>query len=218
MGRLTHRTGPGFTYFVTAKCWENRAIFQVPANAEILIECMLRYRSQGAFLLHEFVIMPDHLHLMLTPASNTSLEKALQLIKGGSSHEIHHRRGLRLQIWQAGFHEESVRDSSDYQRKTGYIRMNPVRARLVERPEEWPYGSACGNFRMDGIPERLKALASAAKAAGIGASGMSELKLRPPKKREALGTWAATLDQKVRPPKSPSTSEPQSRTPDGHSA
>jgi putative transposase len=181
MGRLTHRTGAGFTYFVTTKCWENRAIFQVRENADVLIHCMLRYRDNGSFLLHEFVVMPNHLHVILTPAEDTSLERAMQLVKGGSSYEIHRSRNVRLHIWQAGFHEESIRDSSDYQRKAEYIRMNPVRARLVERPEEWPHSSASGHFRMDAIPERLRTLTSAAKAAHLAADVMSELKLRPPK-------------------------------------
>jgi putative transposase len=178
MGRLRHRTGPGFTYFITTKCWENRALFQVPENAEILVECMLRYRNQGSFLLHEFVVMPNHLHLMLTPASDTSIEKAMQFIKGGSSHEIHRRRELKLQVWQSGFHEETVRDSNDFWNKTSYIHMNPVRAHLVERPEAWPFGSGSRAFRMDSAPERLST--SAAKAARITAGVMSELKLRPP--------------------------------------
>ncbi|MGH9734228.1 MAG: REP-associated tyrosine transposase [Candidatus Acidiferrales bacterium] len=185
MGRLTHRIGPGFTYFVTTKCWQNRAVFQVGENAQILIECMLRYRDRGAFALHDFVLMPNHLHLILTPATNTSLEKAMQLIKGGSSHEIHQRRELRLQIWQAGFHEESIRDLADYLKKAEYIRMNPVRARLVERSEDWQYGSACGHHGMDSIPERLNDFASAAKAAVSDDPGKSELKLRPPKRPQA---------------------------------
>ncbi len=178
MGRLRHRRGPGFTYFVTTKCWENRALFQVPENAEILIACMLRYRNQGSFLLHEFVVMPNHLHVMLTPASGTSIERAMQLIKGGSSHEIHRRRDLKLQVWPSGFHEETVRDSNDYRNKTSCIHMNPVRAHLVERPEAWPFGSGSRAFRMDSAPERLST--SAAKAARITAGVRSELKLRPP--------------------------------------
>ncbi len=45
MGRLRHRTAPGFTYFVTTKTWQSRAIFQVPGNAAILVECLLKYRD-----------------------------------------------------------------------------------------------------------------------------------------------------------------------------
>ena len=181
MGRLTHRTRPGFTYFVTTKTWENRAIFQMPENANILIECMMRYREQGAYLLHEFVIMPNHLHFMLTPAATTTLEKAVGLIKGGSSREIHSRRASKIQIWQPGFHEESVRDATDFTNKVQYIRMNPVRSNLAENPGDWAYGSASGKFRMDAIPDRLINLASGAEAPAETAAPMSELKLRPPK-------------------------------------
>src|SRR5580700_8644668 len=103
MGRLTHRTAPGFTYFVTTKTWENGAIFQASEAAKILIRCMIHYRDKGSYLLHEFVVMPDHLHLLLTPAENTSLEKAMQLIKGGSSHQIHQQPGRKIPIWSPGF-------------------------------------------------------------------------------------------------------------------
>lgn len=169
---------------------------------------MLRYRDQGSFLLHEFVIMPNHVHLLLTPGSSTSLEKAIQPIKGGSSREIHQRRELRLQIWQPGFHEESIRDLADYQSKRQYIHMNPVRARLVERPENWQYGSASGNFRMDEIPERLKALTSAAEAAGGWASGMPDLKVRPPKKPSVAGLKSHAPQSPDQHTKEP-TSNPQ---------
>jgi putative transposase len=164
MGRLTHRTAAGFTYFVTTKTWQNRPLFQVTENAEILIECMLHYRNQGAYRLHEFVVMPNHLHLIITPAEDTTLEKAMQLIKGGSSHEVHKRRENKIQVWQSGFHEESIRDPEHYRKKVRYVQMNPVQARLVEEPEDWPYGSANTNFQMDEVPDRLKSFSSGAKA------------------------------------------------------
>jgi len=163
MGRLTHRTAPDFTYFVTTKTWQGRSVFQVCENAEILIESVIRYRDAASYLLHEFVVMPDHLHLILTPAGDTTLEKAMQLIKGGSSHAIHQRRGSKLQIWQPGFHEESIHDQDDYMRKAEYIRVNPVNAHLVDRPEDWVYSSTAGKFMMDPMPERLKADTSGAK-------------------------------------------------------
>ena len=94
-----HRTAPGSSYFVTTKCWQGRTIFQVRETAKILLNTILHYRETGAYLLHEFVIMPDHLHVMLTPNHQTSLEKAVQLIKGGSSHEIRKVRGKK---WKFG--------------------------------------------------------------------------------------------------------------------
>ena len=161
MGKLTHRTHPGCTYFVTTNTWANRAVFHVAANAEILVQAIFHYREQDAYLLHEFVVMPNHLHLMLTPSQETTLEKAMQLIKGGSSHQIHQERGHKMQIWQSGFHEWTVRDEKDYRAKVEYIRMNPVEARLVERPEEWLYGSANGGFRLDPMPRELTSGAKA---------------------------------------------------------
>src|ERR1700722_2117201 len=181
MGRLMHRRARGCTYFVTTKTWQSREIFQVPEILTILIECLLRYRDQGAYLLHEIVVMPNHLHLLLTPSGETSLEKAMQFVKGGSSHEIHRQREHKMQIWQAGFHEQTVRDVRDYRSKVDYIHMNPVHSHLAERPDDWPYGSAAGKFKMDAPPSRFHTSASGAEAPFLENAGMSELKLRPPK-------------------------------------
>ena len=155
MGRLRHRTSPGCTYFITTDTWQNREIFRVSETAEIVTQRITSCRDQGAYLLHEFVVMPNHLHLLLTPAENASLERSIQLIKGGSSHKIHQQRGHRMQIWQSGFHDWTVRDVKDYRTKCEYIRLNSVRAGLVERPEDWPYGSASGRFRLDPMPGNL---------------------------------------------------------------
>ncbi len=156
MGRLRHCTSPGWTYFVTTKAWQSMSVFQVQEIAEILVRKILEYRDRKSYLLHEFVLMPNHLHLLLTPSQSVTLEKAIQLIKGGSSHEIHRVRGESTQIWQSGFHEARVRDWLDFKKKVDYIRFNPVAAKLVQRPEEWPYTSASGKFALDPIPQGLK--------------------------------------------------------------
>jgi putative transposase len=156
MGRLHHRTAIGSTYFVTTKAAQSIAVFQVREIAEIVIAKLLHYRMAGAYQLHEFVLMPNHLHLLVTPAGSISLEKAMQLIKGGSSHEIHQQRGSRMEVWQAGFHEATIRDTADYLSRVRYIQMNPVAAGLVARAEDWPWGSASGQFALDPIPQGLK--------------------------------------------------------------
>jgi putative transposase len=161
MGRLTHRTSAGCTYFVTTKAWENRSLFQVTDIADIVLEVLFRHKAAGAYLLHEFVVMPDHLHLLLTPGLTTTLEKAMQPIKGGSSYEIHKRREQRMEIWQPGFRDWTIRDERDFLSEAEYIRMNPVAANLVTRPEEWPCSSARGAIALDEMPETI---ASGAKA------------------------------------------------------
>jgi len=163
MGKLRHRTAPACTYFVTTKTWQNRSLFQVSALADILVRRIITCRDQGAYLLHEFVVMPDHLHLIVTPTETTALERAVQLIKGGSSHEIHQVRGQRMQIWQPGFHDWTIRDSADYAAKREYLCMNPVRAGLIEQSMDWPFGSASGKFPLDGPPQKFR-MASGAEA------------------------------------------------------
>jgi putative transposase len=186
MSKLDHRTAPGSSYFVTTRCAQGRNVFQIPEVAQILITAILHYRDAKAYLLHEFVVMPNHLHLLLTPGPTTSLEKALQLIKGGSSFQISKQRGHNMEIWQEGFHDWTIRDLDDCQAKAEYIRMNPVRARLVEKPEEWPFFSATAKFALDPAPEKYLQLASAAKAASA-STGTSGLKPRPPKEDRAAG-------------------------------
>jgi putative transposase len=156
MGRLTHRTSPGSTYFVTTKSCQNMPAFQVREVADIAIDKLLEYRGRGNYLLHEFVVMPNHLHLILTPMNSISLEKAIQLIKGGASYEIHRVRAKKMPIWQSGFHESRIRDAIDYRSKSDYIRFNPVVAKLVEQPQDWSFGSASGKYLLDPIPQGLK--------------------------------------------------------------
>jgi putative transposase len=156
MSKLPHRTGPGRTYFVSSSTWQRRELFRVPKVAEILVHRILACRESGAYLLHEFVVMPNHFHVLLTPGETISLEKTVQLIKGGSSHEIHKQTGNKMEIWQVGFHDWTIRDGEDYRAKVRYIQMNPVQKRLVERPEGWPFGSASGKFVLDPAPEKYK--------------------------------------------------------------
>ena len=184
MATPKHRTAPGSSYFVTTKCWQGKHVFQAPEIADIIVRTLFRYRDQNTYLLHEFVVMPDHLHLLLTPSATTSLEKAVQLIKGGSSHEIHKQRNQRMEIWQEGFHDWTIRDTDDWRSKVKYIHMNPVRAKLVARPEEWPNSSASGRFTLDPRRTDQFSLASGAKAPSL-PSQTPGLKPRPPKEQRA---------------------------------
>jgi putative transposase len=164
MGKLTHRTAAGSTYFITTDAWQKRSVFQVTETAEIVVQRILACRDNGSYLLHEFVLMPDHLHLLITPGYEMSLEKAIQLIKGGSSFLINKSRGAKMEIWQSGFHDWTIRDGVDFEAKAQYIRANPVVAKLVERCEDWGFGSASGRFRLDPKPERIGSVAAGAKA------------------------------------------------------
>ena len=71
------------TYALTALTHQRRRIFQRTTNAELFIATLFRYRDSGKFHLHAFAVMPDHVHVLLTPAPDQTIDRCAQLIKGG---------------------------------------------------------------------------------------------------------------------------------------
>ena len=149
------------TYFVTANVLHRKSLFQVEKIARLFIEVMLDYRTQKKYLLHEFVIMPDHLHLIIT-LTKIMLERAMQCIKGGFSFQLNQKLRARKDIWQPSFVDRWIRDSLEYQKYKDYIWQNPVKWRLAKSPEEYPYSSANPCFHLDPVPQRLKPISSVA--------------------------------------------------------
>jgi len=139
-------------FFITTITAGRLPIFRRDATARLLIETLSHYRDQKRFVLHEFVIMPDHIHALLAPAPEISLERAVQFIKGGFSFRLKSRGP----VWQASFTNHRIRDFEDFELHREYIRMNPVRARLAKTPEAYPHGSAAGVLKMDAVPQGLK--------------------------------------------------------------
>jgi putative transposase len=144
------------TYFVTTRAFEGRAMFQSERAAKLLIETILVYREQERYLLHEFVIMPNHLHLLLSPVAPVTLERTMQFIKGGYSHRAGKEMGMNGEIWQRGYVDHRIRDTQDYIRHLEYIRFNPVRAHIVQTPESFNFSSAFHGFTLDPAPQGLK--------------------------------------------------------------
>jgi putative transposase len=138
---------------VTSATWERRTLFRNERWARLFIDTLYHYRG-SAYLLHEFVIMPDHIHILLT--TKTSLEKAVQFIKGGFSYRAKKELGSNMEIWQKGFSDHRIRDSGDYLRHVAYIRENPARKHLCECAEEYPYSSATPAVELDPAPQGLK--------------------------------------------------------------
>jgi len=145
------------TYMITTSTWGRRDLFCNERWADLLIDTINHYRG-SAYLLHEFVIMPDHLHAIIT--SLTSVEKAVQFIKGGFSYRAKKELGSNMEVWQKGFSDHRIRDASDYRIHAIYVRQNPVRKHLCEKAEQYPYSSASGRFELDSAPQGLKPLSS----------------------------------------------------------
>jgi putative transposase len=153
-GRLISPPG---TYFVTFSTWQRRRLFVVENYARLFLQTTYRYRREGRFHLHAFALMPEHVHLLLTPASDVTIEHAVQLIKGGYSHTLGSILGRGRQIWQRGFTDHRIRDSRDFLQHCDYIRRNPVERGLVFDPREYRYCSAFPGFKLDPWPSAAEA-------------------------------------------------------------
>jgi putative transposase len=143
------------TFFVTSVTWGRRSVFQTTRMAELFVQTLFAYRDQGRYWLHEFVLMRDHFHLLLTPAPAVTLERAMQFIKGGFSFRAG-KEISRAEIWEASFTNHRIRDAQDYAAHRDYIHQNPVRGRLANVPAEYPYSSAHPGFVLDAPPQGLK--------------------------------------------------------------
>jgi putative transposase len=117
--------------------------------ADLLRETILHYAGTG-YSLHAYVIMPDHLHMLIVPQD--TLEKAIQLLKGGFSFRVKRAFNWPFEIWQQGFTDHRIRDEADWKHHIEYIRQNPVEARLVEDPSLYPYL----DFPLEAFPQGLK--------------------------------------------------------------
>ena len=130
------------TSFTTSKTTEGRNLLQSERMALLFIDVLRSYVAAKKFKISDFVVMPDHVHLQLTVNESMSIEKAMQLIKGGFSYRVRKELGYQGEIWQRGFSEIRILNRSSFLKHREYIEQNPVEAGLVDSPEKFPYSSA----------------------------------------------------------------------------
>jgi len=110
--------------------------------AELFIDVLRSTMRTKGIVVHDFVVMPNHVHLLMTVPGEMSLEKAMQLIKGSFSFRANKELGFRGEIWQRGFSDVRINDELSFERHREYIENNPVKAGLANSSEEYPFGSA----------------------------------------------------------------------------
>ena len=142
------------TYFITASTFQKQCLFESERFAIGLLETILQYRLKRKYLLHEFVILPDQFHLLITPA--LTLDKAVQFVKGGFCYRAGKELGYGGEIWQPGYRNHPIRDVQEYDSFRHYIWQKPVKRGLARIPEDYPFSSAFPGFGLDEVPERLR--------------------------------------------------------------
>jgi len=123
----------GADYFITV-CARPRGVNQLCLDdtANLIRESLWFRQEMGELWIHLLLLMPDHLHAIMSFSPHVGMEKSMTdwkrytCIKAGIE-------------WQRDFFDHRLRKNESYLEKAHYIRMNPVRAALVERPQDWPY-------------------------------------------------------------------------------
>ncbi|KZD24516.1 REP-associated tyrosine transposase [Tardiphaga robiniae] len=158
---------PGGTYFFTVTLADRRSTILVD-HIGVLRSAFRATRHARPFAIDAVVILPDHLHAILTlPAGDTDFPGRWRRIKGhfssgliDSGIPMSRRSNGDLALWQRRFWEHTIRDESDFERHVDYVHFNPVRHSLVPNVREWPHSSFHRYVREGVLPEDWAGIAN----------------------------------------------------------
>jgi putative transposase len=119
-------------------------VLQHSDNAECMVDTWFRFDGERYRLL-EWVVMPNHCHVLIEPFEGIPLSKIALSWKNYTARRINRKTNLRekhSQVWQRDYWDRFIRDEDHYMSAKKYIAMNPVKAGLVVKPEDWTWSSA----------------------------------------------------------------------------
>ncbi|MCU0750025.1 MAG: transposase [Akkermansiaceae bacterium] len=120
--------------------------------AEIVQAAILQ--GHGAeYKLIDWVIMPNHVHVLVRLLNDTPLGDIVKRWKASSAVAINRLLGKNGSLWMCDYHDRLIRDMDHLENARAYIRKNPVKAGLCDKPEDWFYSSAGQNWSAEFIPQ-----------------------------------------------------------------
>lgn len=117
------------------------AIFRDPACAKIMQDELLRHHGIR-YQLHDWCIMPNHVHVLTMLLEDNTLAEVVKQWKGSTSVQLNRLLGQAGRLWQQDYFDRYIRDMDHFYDCRSYIRNNPVKAGLCEKPEDWRWSSA----------------------------------------------------------------------------
>ena len=127
-------------HFITSVTRERKPIFHDVNNIEILIETIRLYQERGDLHVLGYVVMPEHVHLILIPLKGT-ISDVMRNIKAYSATTIRRRAKIDSGVWQNSFYDHIVTGKRDFESKLNYMHENPLRRKIVDRLDSYPYSS-----------------------------------------------------------------------------
>ena len=127
-------------FFITVRLLRRRTKLTEP-DFSLLARAFNRARELHPFLLTAWVFLPDHWHCICAPQYPATISLAMKSVKQSSMSAMNRRRGTEGELWQPRFFDRALRTVKEYNEKVEYIHMNPIRARLARRPQDWRWSS-----------------------------------------------------------------------------
>ena len=174
----------GQSHFVTFSCYHRLPLLAQMNMQDAFLVALEQSRKRFAMRVYGYVVMPEHVHLLVSEPAGTTLSRFIQMLKTKVSIEAK-ERGERevgkMPYWQARYFDHSVRNEEGFVTQLRYIHRNPVKRGLCAKPEDWPWSSfrawALGEV---GIVEVESELVAARREAGR--MGIPLIEVRRPKK------------------------------------
>jgi putative transposase len=124
------------THFLTFSCHDRKPYFATPASRELFERTLEQIRRRYVFHVFGYVIMPEHVHLMVSEPGRGMLDRAIQALKTSIS-----KQSNQKPFWLARYYDFNVHSEEKRVEKLRYMHRNPVTRGLVARPEEWKWSS-----------------------------------------------------------------------------
>jgi REP element-mobilizing transposase RayT len=138
-----------FPSLITTSIADRKALLGAEKAARLFIRTLREVKQETDYHLFAFVVMPDHVHLVLRPPASHSLGQVIQLIKGRFSRHYNEMTGRSGRLWQSRYHERALRSEGELLSAIEYVHGNPVAAGLASEASTYPWSSAGGNYRTD---------------------------------------------------------------------
>ena len=150
-------TGRGDLHFITFSCYQRRPLLGTTRARNLFVKILGEVRARHGFLLVGYVVMPEHVHLLISEPKRLTPSRVLQILKQRVSRTMRGRRRkapgqqLRLKFpeaegelrrfWQRRFYDFNVYTGTKMREKLEYMHANPVKRKLVRRPQDWLWSS-----------------------------------------------------------------------------
>ena len=126
-------------HFITFSCYRRAPLVATPQAGRIFEQTLERVRQWYGLYVTGYVIMPEHVHLLVSEPERGRLSVALQMLKQVTSHRL--KRSAAAAFWQARYYDFNIWNDHKQTEKLDYMHLNPVKRGLVTRPEQWPWSS-----------------------------------------------------------------------------